>query len=146
MTRLLQRQFEVPVPLAVAWRHLVQVEEWPSWAAHIERIVLEPAGALGPESSGSIRLRNGIRSTFRMREFQPGRNWSWSGAFLWLTIHYDHRFDALTPDLTRLTWTIDAEGFATPVLGRLFAAVYARSLDRAIPQLVRSMTDGIRNG
>ena len=146
MTRLLQRQFEVPVSLAVAWRHLARVEEWPRWAAHIERIVVEPPGELGPESSGTIRLRNGIRSTFRMREFRPGENWRWSGAFLCLTIHYDHRFDALAPDRTRLTWTIDGEGFGHRVLGRVFAAVYARSLDRAIPRLVDSLTDGNRKG
>jgi len=141
LTRLLQREFELPVPLALAWSRLAQVEEWPRWAAHIERIVLQPPGEVGPASSGTIHLRNGIRSTFRMREFHPGRSWCWAGPFLWLTVHYDHRFDAISPERSRLTWTIDGEGLGVRLLGPWFAAIYARSLDRAIPRLVRSLSD-----
>ena len=139
MTRLLQRQFEVPVPLADAWCFLARVEEWPQWAAHIRRIDVTPPGDVGPGSSGVIRLRNGIKSTFRMQEFRPGKNWKWAGPFLWLTVHYDHQFDAVGPDRTRLTWVVDAEGFGASVFGRLFAAVYSRNLDKAIPALVASI-------
>ena len=103
MVRLLKREFEVPVSLTDAWRFLARVENWPRWAAHIRRVDVIPAGDAGPESSGTIHLRNGIRSTFRMREFNSGENWKWIGHFLWLTIHYDHRFDFVAPDRTRLT-------------------------------------------
>ena len=139
MIRLLQRQFEVPVPLAAAWRFLARVEEWPRWAAHIRRVDVTPSGEVGPASSGCIHLRNGIRSTFRMREFQPGKNWKWAGPFLWLTVHYEHQFDAMAPSRTRLTWVVDAEGFGAAVFGRIFAAVYSRNLDKAIPALVSSI-------
>jgi hypothetical protein len=137
--RLLRRDFEVAVPLPEAWRHLARVAEWPRWAAHIRRIELSPPGDIGPDSAGRIVLRNGIRSTFRVSELQPGRRWKWVGPFLWLTVHYDHRFEALDARRTRLTWTVDAEGFGAGVLGRIFAAVYARDLDRAIPALVASL-------
>ena len=137
--RLLQREFEVPVSIADAWRVLARVAEWPRWAAHIRRIDLTPPGEVGPQSAGCIRLRNGIRSTFRMREFEPGTRWLWSGPFLWLTVHYDHRFAAIAPDRTRLTWIVDAEGFGVSVFGRPFAAVYAKNLDKAIPALVSSI-------
>ncbi len=59
--------------------------------------------------------------------------------FLWLTVHYDHQFYAVSPNRTRLTWVVDAEGFGAPVFGRLFAAVYSRNLDKAIPILVASI-------
>lgn len=143
MTRFLRRQFEVPVSLAVAWRQLARVDEWPRWATHIRHVELCPSGGLGPESSGTIHLKNGIRSTFRMREFRQGQNWSWSGPFLWLTVHYDHRFDALAPHRTRLTWTVSAEGRGVAVFGRLFAAIYARSLDKAIPNLIGSLAAAV---
>ena len=87
-------------------------------------------------SSGRIHLRNGIRSTFRVEELRPGRSWKWVGAFLWLTVHYDHQFEAISADRARLTWTVDAHGLGAHVLGRLFAAIYARDLDKAIPRLV----------
>ncbi len=140
MIRLLERRFEVPVPRAAAWSFLARVEEWPRWAAHIRRISVTPPGDVGPDTAGCIVLRSGIRSTFRMREFSPPQHWTWSGPFLWLTVHYDHRFDAVDAGRTRLTWIVDAEGAGAGVLGRLFAAAYARSLDKAIPALVASMS------
>jgi hypothetical protein len=139
LIRLLQRQFEVPVGLPDAWRFLARVEDWPSWAAHIRRIDLTPPGELGPDSSGRIHLDNGLRSTFRMQEFRPGKSWRWVGPFLWLTVHYDHQFDAVAPRRTRLTWVVDAEGFGVAMFGRLFAAIYSRNLDRAIPMLVSTI-------
>lgn len=120
---LLERQFEVSVSLTDAWRFLARVEEWPRWAAHIRCIDVSPSGGIGPDSSGYIHLRNGIRSTFRMSEFRPGRNWKWAGPFLWLTVHYDHRFDVVDANRTRLTWIVEAEGFGAAVFGRLFAAI-----------------------
>ena len=141
MIRCIDRQFEVSVPLADAWNFLARVEKWPAWAAHIARIDVSPPGPVGPRSSGRIYLKNGIRSTFRVREFNEGTNWMWVGAFLWLTIYYDHRFEARGTETTRLTWTVDAEGFGTAVLGRLFAWVYSRSLNKAIPALVAAMNE-----
>jgi hypothetical protein len=130
----------VPVPLADAWRFLARVEEWPRWAAHIRRIDMTPPGDVGPESSGAIILRSGLRSTFRMTEFHPPRNWKWAGGFLWLTVHYDHQFEAVDASRTRLTWIVDAEGFGAAGLGRIFAAAYAKNLDKAIPALVSEIS------
>jgi len=137
--RLLERRFTVNVPPERAWSHLVRVEAWPSWARHIRRVDASPPGPLGPGSSGTIRLANGIRSTFRMESFEPGRRWLWSGPFLWLTVRYDHRFEARSDGATELVFTVEGEGFGAGSLGRLFAAVYARNLDRAIPRLVAEL-------
>jgi len=139
MVRLLERRFKVSVPLDRAWAHLEKVEQWPSWARHIQGIDLRPPGPLGPGSEGAIRLTNGLRSTFRMLELNTGTNWKWAGPFLWMTVHYDHRFARTGPEETEIGFVLDAEGIGAGVLGRLFAAVYARSLDHAIPRLVREM-------
>jgi hypothetical protein len=56
MARVLERAFVVKAPLAEAWRHLELIEHWPSWARHIRRIQLTPAGALTEASAGSIEL------------------------------------------------------------------------------------------
>jgi hypothetical protein len=140
MTTLLQRQFTVDVALPRAWEHLARIEAWPSWAAHIKRIELRPAGApLGRESSGVIHLSRWLKPEFRMTEFDLPRNWKWASPFLWLTVIYDHQFEALDAAHTRLTWVIEAQGFGASVLGPLFARIYRRHLDRAIPRLVAEM-------
>jgi hypothetical protein len=139
MTRLLERCFQVRAPLESVWAHLENVEAWPSWARHIRRIDLQPPGPLGPRSEGVIRLSNGIRSTFRVAELNPGRNWKWAGPFLWLTVHYDHRLTENGPERTEVRFVVDGEGLGVRVFGRIFASIYARNLDRAIPNLTREV-------
>jgi hypothetical protein len=139
MITILRREFMVELPVAQAWRHLARVAEWPSWARHIKQVEVQPPGELGPESTGRFHLTNGLKPVFRMTEFNPYRNWKWVGGFLWLTVHYDHLFEELSSTQARLTWVIEASGFGVSVLGRLFAMIYAKSLDRAIPLLVEEM-------
>lgn len=134
-----KREFVVKVPLKRAWKHLAEIERWPSWARHIKRIELRPPGALGAQSSGVIHLRNGVRSTFRMVEFDPPWRWRWTGPFLWLTVGYDHRFEPVDANSTRLVWTVAVSGLGANTLGRLFAWIYQRNLDRAIPRLIAEM-------
>jgi hypothetical protein len=136
---LLEREFIVDVPLERAWDHLARIEQWPSWAHHIRQIELRPPGDLGPESTGVIHLTNGIKSAFRMTEFNPHRNWKWVGPILWLTVIYDHRFEATGIELTRLIWTVAVEGFGASILGRLFAMLYRPNMDKAIRLLVVEM-------
>ncbi len=139
MIALLRREFTVDVPLEKAWQHLARVEQWPSWAKHIKQVHVRPPGELGPQSTGVIHLSNGIKSAFTMTEFHPHRNWKWVGRFLSLTVHYDHRFEELTPHQTKLTWLIDGTGFGVSVLGRLLARIYRKNLDHAIPLLVEEI-------
>ena len=136
---MLVREFEVRVPLAEAWGFLARVEDWPSWARHIRRIDLRPPGALTESSTGVVVLKNGIRSSFTMCELVPGRSWAWEGAFLWLRIRYDHRFEQLDARRTKIVFRIEGDGPGVGSLGRLFAAIYARDLDRAIPRLVEAL-------
>ena len=139
MITLLQRQFTVNASLESSWQHLARVEQWPSWAKHIRKVVVSPAGELGSESRGVIHLSNGVKSAFQMSDYSPPRNWKWVGGFLWLTVHYDHIFEALDPQRTRLTWVVEAEGFGVSVFGRLFARIYNKNLDRAVPVLIEQM-------
>lgn len=137
--RLLQRRFGVKAPAEKAWAHLARVSEWPSWARHIRRIELNPAGALTAQTEGVIRLTNGVRSTFRMKELNPVENWRWTGQFLWLTVDYDHRFHPIDAEQSEIEFVLDGEGLGVAVFGRVFAAVYAVNLDRAIPRLVAEL-------
>jgi hypothetical protein len=136
MTRLIRREFAVRAPLETTWQHLVQVEQWPSWAKHIKHVELTPKDELTLESEGLFHLANGIKSRFAMTEINPSHNWKWSGPFLWLTVHYDHQFEAVDAQHSKLIWIVDAGGFGASLLGRLFAAIYNKNLDRAIPLLI----------
>jgi hypothetical protein len=139
MITLLRREFTVELPRERAWQHLAQIEQWPSWARHIKQIEMQPPGALGPKSAGRLILTNGVKSTFRVTEFNPYRNWKWVGGFLWANVHYDHRFEEVSPTQTKLTFIVEAEGLGVSVIGRVFAMIYSKNLDRAIPLLVQEM-------
>jgi hypothetical protein len=139
MNTLLRRELTVDLPQARAWHHLARVEQWPSWAKHIRHIEMTPARELGPHSNGIIYLSNGLKSSWTVTEFNPPHNWKWVGRFLWLTVEYDHVFEAVHAEKTRLIWTVGAKGFGVVLLGRLFAKIYNKNLDRAIPLLVAEM-------
>jgi hypothetical protein len=135
----LRRVFTVELPLEKAWKHLARLDEWPSWAKHIKQVEAQPPGELGPESTGRMLLTNGLKPVWTVTEFDPYRSWKWSGKFLWLTVDYDHRFEAVSPTQTRIEFVVEATGFGAAVLGRLFAKIYERSLDPAIASLVDQM-------
>ena len=137
MILLIRREFVVNVPARAAWAHLSRLEQWPSWARHIKRGDVAPPGPISALSSGVIHLGLGMKSRFVMTEFNPPDNWKWVGPFLCLTVHYDHQFEPLTDTSCRLVWIVEVEGFGAAVLGRVFAAIYERNLDRAIPRLIR---------
>jgi hypothetical protein len=136
---LLRREFTVELPLEQAWQHLARVEQWPSWAKHIKRVELQPAGGLGLGSTGRMLLTNGMKPSWKVTEFNLYRNSIWIGDFLWLTIYYDHRFEKLNATQTKITFALEASGFGMSILGRLFAKVYSKTLDRAIASLVQEM-------
>jgi hypothetical protein len=139
MVTLIQREFTVGIALRKAWDHLARIEQWPSWAPHIKKIELHPPGELGSQSTGIIHLTNGMKPAFRMTEFNPPQNWKWVGPFLWATVIYDHQFEALDADHTKLIWIVEAKGFGASLLGRLFAKIYRRNLEKAIPLLIAEM-------
>jgi hypothetical protein len=136
---LLRREFTVELPVEEAWRHLARVEQWPSWAKHIKQVELQPAGEFGLESTGRMVLTNGLKPAWKVTEFEPYRNWKWVGGFLWLTVYYDHRFEALNPTQTKVTFVVEAKGFSRSVIGRLFGKIYSKTMDRAIAMLVQEM-------
>jgi hypothetical protein len=142
MLYLIQREFIVDVPLSIAWKHLAQVEQWPTWAKHIKHVELDPKGELSLRTVGSFRLANGIKSDFKMTEINQSRNWKWVGPFLWLTVYYDHQFEQIDDRHTKLIWTLAGKGVGVTVFGRLFAAIYNRNLDRAIPNLITEINAG----
>jgi hypothetical protein len=146
MAPLLQREFEVAIPLHRAWDHLARVQQWPSWAPHIKRIETHPPGEIGRHSTGVIHLTNGLQPVFRVTEFNPPRNWKWVGVFLWLTVIYDHQFEPLDAQHTKLIWVVEAKGFGVRLLARLFAWIYRSSLEKAVPLLIAEMNASSADG
>jgi len=135
----LVRRFAVEASLDEAWRELADVEGWPSWAPHIRKVRVDPAGPLGPESRGRLTLRGGLRSTFRMATWEPQRRWTWVGPLAWLRVHYDHRFEREPSGGTNLIWTVSLSGPGASVVRGAFSRAYGRNVDRAIPQLQRKL-------
>jgi len=132
----LRREFEVAVPKGEAWAHLACPARWPSWAKHIKSVDVTPPGEVGPDTVGAVHLSNGITSRFRMTEFVPGVRWTWEGGFLWLHVVYDHAFERLGDSRTKIVFEVAVSGIGSATLGRLFRRIYAKNLDRAIPNLV----------
>jgi hypothetical protein len=135
MQRLLERTFAVDATAERAWAELVTAERWPRWARHLRRVEVSPPGPVGPASSARLRLQNRTSATVRVTEFQDGRRFRWEGSFLWMGLGYDHRLTTDDGGRVHITFTVDGAGAGVNTVGRLFARIYARNLDRAIPRL-----------
>jgi hypothetical protein len=135
MIPLIRRESVVHVPLRIAWEHLVRVDQWPSWANFIKSVELVPTGELSAKSSVIIRLRNRLKYPLKVTEFRHYFGWEWIGRLLWLTIHFDHRFEVINDKRTKIIWIVRCEGIGGSIIGRIFGTICRRYLDRAIFQL-----------
>lgn len=130
-----RRTFDVDVPLHEAWRRLAEVERWPEWAPHITAVTVSPPGPLGPSSSGALHIKGLGRTTFRMAAWEPPRQWEWVGGLPGVRIEYAHRFEPIRQERTRMEWVVTLRGPLASVVRPIFARVYGRNVDRAIPRL-----------
>ncbi len=139
MITFFHREFDVKITIELAWQHLAKVEQWPTWARHLKRINLEPPGMLRLNSILHFELKNGVKMSYKVIEFDPRLYWKRSGRFLWFTIYYDHKFESLANDRTKLVWTYSFDGFMESSIGRILAAFHKRDLDKALPHLIAEM-------
>lgn len=135
MKRLLERTFVVEAAAERAWAELLAAERWPRWAQHLRSVQVTPPGPVRPGSSATLKLTNHTRAIVRVTEFQDGRRFRWEGSFLWLGLGYDHLITTDEMGRVTITFTVDAAGLGVNTVGPLFAGIYARNLDRAIPRL-----------
>jgi hypothetical protein len=133
MVIAVHRTFTVDVPRALAWQKFAEVERWPEWAPHITAAELN-AGPLGPRSTGWLKLRGLGRNSFRMISWNPPDEWTWQGSVARTRVVYEHRF-LDNAQGTQLEWLVSLEGPLARLISPLFARVYGRNLDRAIPRL-----------
>lgn len=134
MRQLLERSFPVEASPETSWATLIDARTWPNWAHHMSRVDLTPPGTVDPGTSAVLVLTNRTKARVAVTAFEPGRRFRWEGRFLWLELGYDHAIEPADGGST-ITFTVDGDGVGITSLGRLFARIYARNLDRAIPQL-----------
>jgi hypothetical protein len=139
LKRVVDTSFVVRAPLEVAWNHLARVENWPSWAKHIRRVEKSPPGPLSRDTCATLRLANGIKTTFRMIEFEPQRHWKWAGPFLGSQVLYDHIFTSDAPGQTTIRFTVDAAGGPGALFLGIFGWIYRKNLNRAVPLLIQEI-------
>lgn len=130
-----QRSFDVAVPPGEAWTRFAMVERWPEWAPHISAVVVSPSGSLGPSSKGVLHIRRLGRNSFRMTAWEPPQRWQWTGGLPGVRIEYDHLFAPSLDNTTTMTFLVTLHGPLAWLARPVFARVYGRNLDRAIPRL-----------
>lgn len=144
--RVVDKWFVVRAPLEVAWNHVAEVENWPTWARHIRSVRKVPPGPLSSSSRGTLRLANGIATRFEMIEFERLEHWKWASRFFGSQILYDHIFSQLQPEQTTIRFTVDITGALGVLIGGIFGRIYRKNLERAVPLLVRQIEAGATQG
>ena len=124
MQQLLTRAFEADTDASAAWNHLIAAEAW-----------LTPPGPVAANTAAVLRLTNRTRATVAVTEFDDQHRFRWDGRFLWLHLGYDHRVEPLDDSRSRITFIVLGQGIGINSIGQVFARIYGRNLDAAIPRL-----------
>jgi hypothetical protein len=140
-TTAFRKEFIVSVPRDTAWQHFNRATEWPSWATYIKSVELTPPSELGPTTVGTVNLRNGQTTVFRMTAFEPKDHWQWSTDLLWFTLDYDHLFQRVSDLETRVVLHMKVKGFGKSALAFILDRMASPDLDASIPKLIKEMNE-----
>jgi hypothetical protein len=78
----------MPVPPEVAWRLLVDVEQWPHWGPSVRRAALDDGATLiSAGAQGTVWTAVGVPVRVVVTDFEPGRRWAWKVAGVNATGH-----------------------------------------------------------
>ena len=137
------RALTVEAPLRRAWHHFNRATQWPSWHTDLKSVNVEPPGELGAQSVATLYPQKGPSTTFRMTTFVPYDHWTWVTRALWFTIEYDHRFERITDDTTRIILHIEVGGLGRSAFSRFLSGLANKILDVALPRLAEEMKNGV---
>ena len=116
-----RREIVVNVRREVAWDHFSRPRAWQSWLGSGAPTDVGPGEIIGPDTVASF----GSSVTFRMAEFDPPNHWMWTGRMLWFTSFYDHVFERITDNQTRMVFHMRVTGFGNDVFARLIGLATA---------------------
>ena len=128
-----KRVFEVDAPLEEAWQRLAEVERWPEWAPHITSVTVSPPGELGPHQAVPCRSSGWAQHLPHVglgaaSALGVGRRAAWGPHLLRPSVRVVGPGSDTAGMVGRAPWPWRA---VRPV----FARIYGRNLDRAIPRL-----------
>lgn len=122
-----------------AWDHLTRLEAWPSWAGHIRAMQPEPAGELTESTTVVLHMRHGPRVRMVVTEYEPPHGWVWEGRSFGTTTRFEHRFDRVAHDRTRIWFLAWMDGPVADLAAWVFGRVMHRNLSVALPRLKSEM-------
>ncbi|KQP29340.1 SRPBCC family protein [Aeromicrobium sp. Leaf272] len=118
----------VDVAPDAVWSLLVDLDAWPRWGPSVRRAALDDGGELGLGARGHVWTAVGVRLSFEVTSFDPGRSWAWRVAGVPATTH------AVRPDGDGCRASMGAPLWAPAYLPVLAAALVRidRIADRPI--------------
>jgi hypothetical protein len=131
----IRRELVVDVPAHTAWNHFAKVEEWITWSSDLDRVEMTPKGAITADSQGILVTRSGVRATVKVVAYEPYVRWAWWARILWARFYINYDFEPTDDNRTLIRWTVHVSGFA----GQVFAVVFGRHMNKAIPNLIHEM-------
>jgi hypothetical protein len=84
-------------------------------------------------------MRAGPRNKMTVTEYDPPRRWVWEGKTFGVTTRFEHEFEALDENRTRIWFLAWVTGRLSFLPGRIFGMLMHRNLARALPKLKSEM-------
>lgn len=142
MREVVREEVVVDRSATEAWKHLSQLERWPSWAAHIKSMQPTPPGELTASTTVVLHMSAGPRVTMSVTAYDPPRSWIWEGRSMGMTTRFEHRFEELEGSRTRILFLAWVSGALSGPGGLVFGGMMKRALRVALPRLKAEIEAG----
>lgn len=141
MREVLSEQVTVHRSPLAAWDHLARLEAWPTWAGYIRWMDPDRPGAVTASTEVVLLMHAGPMARMVVTGHDPPRSWAWEGDSPGVTTMFEHRFDEIDEDRTRISFLAWMDGLLAPVYAPVVGAVMHRNLARTLPRLKAEIED-----
>ena len=114
-----EKSIEINAPQQRVWDVLSDIEAWPQRIETVDTVELLTPLPLRTGSRVRLKQPKLPEGTWEITVWNAPSYFEWIQKATGMTITAGHRVEALDPDRSRLTLTIDMRGLLSPVFGRL---------------------------
>jgi uncharacterized membrane protein len=132
-----QTSLTILAPLDRVWSELVDVERWPQSTTSMTSVERLDRGPFGKGSSARIVQPKLPTMVWKVTDFQPRREFSWSTSSPGVTTIAGHRLDAVSDTSVTVTLSIQRTGPLAAVVDLLFGGITRDYVNREITGLKR---------
>jgi uncharacterized protein YndB with AHSA1/START domain len=124
-----ERSVEIDAPASLVWDVFTDVERWPEWTASVTRLVALDGPGLAVGKRFEIKQPKLPTLVWEVTDVVPGVSWTWAQRSSAGSTLAHHTLTPIADGRTLVRQTLDQQGLAGAIVGRLMHRTTCRYLE-----------------